>query len=279
VNGSAEEKIILMEDFEGRIAVLDLRLFDYVPSQTTPADRRSLLAIQHGLRQQVAGFGYLEIGSHYGGSLQAFVADPCCDRIISIDPRPKVQADERGRPFSYPDNSTQRMLELLQGVPGAQVDKIKTIEAGTDALNKTDIAIPPDVCFVDGEHTDRAVVRDARFCFSVVHPDGCVAFHDANIIYRGLLTVVDELKQSGRPFHAYVLPDSVFVIELGNCRLHQVAEIQALLLDNHQGYLSSLAANDHYRELAKRPMIRWATSLEQQIRRLARWIPVGRSRF
>ena len=268
-----------MEDFEDRIAVLDLRLFDYVPSQTTSADRRSLLAIQRGLRQQVEGFGYLEIGSHYGGSLQAVVADPCCDRIISVDPRPKFQADERGRLFPYPDNSTQRMLELLRGVPGAQVDKIKTIEAGTDTLNKTDIAIPPDVCFVDGEHTDRAVVRDARFCLSVVHPDGCVAFHDANIVYRGLLTVVDELQQSARSFRAYVLPDSVFVIELGNCRLHQSAEIQALLLDNHQGYLWSLMANNHYRELAKRPLVRWAAALDDQLRWLARWIPVGRSRF
>lgn len=267
-----------MEDFEGRIAVLDLRLFDYVPSQTTLADRRSLLAIQHGLRQQVADFGYLEIGSHCGGSLQAFVADPCCGRIISIDPRPKVQADERGRLFPYPDNSTQRMLELLRRVPGGQVEKIKTIEAGTDALSKADIDIPPDMCFVDGEHTDRAVVRDARFCFSVVHPDGCVAFHDANIVYRGLQTVVDELHQSGRPFRAYVLPDSVFVIELGHCRLHQMAEVQALLLDNHRGYLWSLQANNHYRDSAKRPLVRWAAALDYQLQRLARLISVGSSR-
>src|SRR5262245_35905680 len=109
-------------------------LFSHISSESTPQDRRSLLSL-HVACRQMRPFTYLEIGSHLGGSLQALVVDPLCERIISIDARPAAVSDERqGRvgTFSYEGNSTARMMGLLAAVPGADVRKIHTIDAGTD---------------------------------------------------------------------------------------------------------------------------------------------------
>lgn len=121
-----------------------------------------------------------------GGTLQSLVADPHCVRIVSIDSRPSFQPDERGEKYYYPHNSAARMLELLRQVPGAQVEKILTIDAATDTIAPASVPYRPDFCFVDGEHTDAVVVRDARFCLALTGQNGCIVVHDANVIYRGL---------------------------------------------------------------------------------------------
>src|ERR1700719_4564277 len=120
--------------FERQIAALDhATLLGQIPSETTARDRRSLLCLHLALRRRQR-FTYLEIGSHLGGSLQALVVDPQCEHIISIDARPLSQPDQRlpsGATHAYDDNSTARMLALLAAVPGADVRKLHTIDAGT----------------------------------------------------------------------------------------------------------------------------------------------------
>jgi hypothetical protein len=245
--------------FERQLAELDEdTLFRHIPSQTTALDRRSLLGLHLAWRRGHR-FTYLEIGSHLGGSLQALVVDPLCERIISIDARPLSVPDERigpGDTQSYEGNSTARMLALLGAVPGADVRKVHTIDAGTDQLDPSTFSFRPDLCFIDGEHTDHAVLRDARFCLSVVNPDGCIVFHDANVIYRGVNEFIrHDLIEPGRSFRAYVLPHAVFVIELGMSRLHECAEIRSMLENNYQAYLVGLMANDHFREIALHPVV------------------------
>jgi len=244
-----------MDDFRDKIERLDLALFQHIESQSTKSDQTSLLMLELAFRQTCQEFVYLEIGSHLGGSLQSLVADPQCARIVSIDPRPPFQPDERGQNCIYPENSTARMLQLLRAIPGADIQKIHTLDAGTDTIPPADIPYPPDFCFVDGEHTDAAVLRDARFCLQVMKENGCIVFHDANIIYRGVDQFVKELAEAGRGFRAYVLPESVFVIELGNCRLNECAVIRPLLVNNYKGYLWSLMTNDQFRQIVRRPVI------------------------
>lgn len=82
-----------------RVDALDISLFESIGSQTSPGDRRSLLALHRACRETYGAFAYLEIGSHLGGSLQALIADPCCTAITSIDPRPASQPDARGDVF------------------------------------------------------------------------------------------------------------------------------------------------------------------------------------
>ena len=74
--------------------------------------------------------------------------------------------------------------------------KIQSFEAGTDTIKPEAIQPTPHFCLIDGEHTDVAVLRDARFCLSVVEPDGCIAFHDANLIYGALDTFIKELSKA-----------------------------------------------------------------------------------
>jgi|TARA_Y100000310_G_scaffold9823_1_gene10549 hypothetical protein len=95
-----------------RVHELDTSLFSSIVSETTEADRQSLLALQSCLKAR-AGYVYMEIGSHLGGTIQPYYLDPSCAKIYSIDKRPLVQPDERGVEFHYPDNSSSRMLEGL----------------------------------------------------------------------------------------------------------------------------------------------------------------------
>ena len=123
----------MTNDFETRLASLDTTLFQYVLSQMPEEDQQSLLALQAAVRARHKQFAYLEIGSYMGGSLQSFVVDPCCQKIISIDPRLNEYADTRG-PHPYPENTTAKMIESLGKIPGADVRKIQSIEAGTDTI-------------------------------------------------------------------------------------------------------------------------------------------------
>jgi hypothetical protein len=199
--------------FADRLAALDTALFAHVESQTSQDDRKSLLAVHRAVGTRVDGFSYLEIGSYLGGTLQVVVADPQCRRVVSIDPRTQSPPDDRPglTRWEYPDNSTERMLRLLQDVPGADLSKLNTVDDSTE--NIAPGRFPrPDVCFIDGEHTYGAALRDARFCRAVMQGAGIVAFHDFQIIERAVL---DFLRETPGPQRSYLLRSSVFIVELG----------------------------------------------------------------
>ena len=193
-----------------RITTGDLGLFGYVKAQMSDDDRLALLAVQSALARRLGTFSYLEIGSHLGGSLQPFVADPRCRRIVSIDPRPQEQPDDRGRVYQYAGNSTARMLSLLARVPDADLEKLETIDLSTEDIAPETIE-RPDLCLIDGEHTFNAALRDARFCRTVMQGSGVILFHDRDIVESAITTFLRELP--GRVV-AYPMRGVVFVVEL-----------------------------------------------------------------
>jgi hypothetical protein len=206
-----------------RLNRLDASLFDAVESQTSVQDRRSLLALHGATADALGAFSYLEIGSHKGGSLQVLVTDERCRKIVSIDPRPEWQPDDRGAEgFAYSGNSTDEMLELLAAVPGADVTKIETIELGTEAIDPQALE-RPDLCFVDGEHTAAAALRDGRFCRAVLRGRGVIAFHDFWIVAAAILRFLRETKGA----RGYLLRSSVFVVELGGATVGTDSRIAA----------------------------------------------------
>ena len=148
-----------------------MRLPQHLRPRPLAERRRSLLALHAACREVHGRFAYLEIGSHLGGSLQAFVCDEACEAIVSIDPRPSSQPDGRGIVYRYDGNSTARMLENLKRLPGADLGKLRTIDAGTDSVDPAELGLRPTLCFVDGEHTDAAVLRDAGFCRAALDDD------------------------------------------------------------------------------------------------------------
>jgi hypothetical protein len=238
-----------MEDFEVKIEDLDLSLLSEIPSQTTPDDKRSLLAIQSAVRSIHPGYVYFEIGSHLGGSIQSHLVDEKCAKIVSLDKRPLVQPDERGVRFGYPDNSTARMLELLKTI--GPVDKITSIDGESRLVDKKQISQRPQLCFIDGEHTDVATGIDFDFCLSILDNSGAIVFHDSYIIYRAIRACIEKLIAKKISFHAYNLPSVVFVIEINDFPLHRNRHIADLLVENHKGYLFALEQNDEYRRFTK----------------------------
>jgi hypothetical protein len=213
-----------------RIAALDVTLFDHIaPAQSEPDDRRALLAVHDAVAER-GPFTYLEIGSYLGGSLQTVIADPRCHHIVSIDPRPEAPPDERGGWRPYPDNTTEAMLENLRNVPGSELGKLETVEASTEDLDPGTLTVP-DLCFIDGEHTNAAVLRDARFCRNLMRGRGVIAFHDSWLVARGIQQF---LREVGRPRRAYPLRAAVFVVELGDGPYLLEREAVARLLQRPQ---------------------------------------------
>jgi methyltransferase family protein len=221
---------------EGRIESLDVSLFSAIHSESTTGDRQSLLKLARCVRGN-GEYSYLEIGSYMGGSLQPFYADPLCKRMYSIDKRPEFMPDERGRLISYPksENSANTMLSnLKRAFPLSDATRVVTFEADASDVDTSRINPSPQLCFIDGEHTDVAVFRDFRFCLKVVAADGIIAMHDADLVFKGIQLAETKLAGDGARFQSFILPDRVFVILLnGAIEAYSVA-LRADALDREQ---------------------------------------------
>ncbi len=110
---------------------------------------------------------------------------------MSIDPRTATTPDQRGS-FTYEDNTTEHMLQRLGAIPGADLDKLTAFDATTDVLAPVDLPVRPNYCFIDGEHTHEAVVRDTRFCAEALGGEGVIAFHDYVIVGSAISTFLRE---------------------------------------------------------------------------------------
>jgi hypothetical protein len=175
-----------------QIYALDSALFSFLPeAQSTGLDRRALLALHAAAADRFPEFAYLEVGSYMGGSLQAVMRDPRCREVISIDPRTTRTPDARGT-FVYEGNTTDRMLELLGALPDVDMNKLTTFDATTDTLSTSDLPVRPNYCFIDGEHTHDAVVRDARFCAQAIGGAGVIAFHDYALVRSAIKAFIRE---------------------------------------------------------------------------------------
>lgn len=238
-------------DFENNLNELDLQPFAAIPSQSTDDDKLSLLAVQRAVRKLAGEYTYLEIGSYLGGSIQPHLLDSKCASVWSIDKRPPTQPDERGFEWKYNNNSTARMLEMLKGVAD-DVSKIKTIDGDTREIAANRIDEKIDLCFIDGEHTDEAAFADFKFCLTVLNGNGAIMFHDSQITYGGIADSLKYLDEKDIKHRAYVLPNVLFVVEIGDFPLHRDENISAMLAENHKSYLYALADNDRYRRFATR---------------------------
>lgn len=176
-----------------QIDALDSEAFSFLETQTLQEDRRALLALHAAAADTFGSFAYLEIGSYLGGSLQVLMRDPRCRSVISIDLRTGATPDDRGQPASYEGNSTEHMLELLRELPDVDMDKLTTLETGTDRLTASDLPARPNYCFIDGEHTHDAVVRDARFSAEALGGSGVIAFHDYFVIGSAISSFLREV--------------------------------------------------------------------------------------
>lgn len=261
---AVSEKLIT-HDFAEQLEALDLRLFEKIQSQTTERDKRSLLACQMAVRTLRPNYTYLEIGSHLGGSLQPYLPDELCQHIYSIDKRPPAQPDERGFNYEYHNNSTERMLNNLREISEPALGKIVCIDEDASKIDLKRIEHKPQLCFIDGEHTDTACFTDFLFCLKALDRDGLLVFHDAPVVYNGLAQIVSYLEDQRIRFNAYNLPDTIFVIEINDFPVHKTPPIQEMLINNHVGYLMSLQYNDQYRRFYNRSLFKWLRNMKVKV--------------
>jgi Methyltransferase domain len=203
-----------MIPLEHRLERLDLTLFEHIRSQSSRDDKRSWLALQRATRA-LGAYTYLEIGSYLGGSIQPHLVDPACRTIYSIDKRPDIQPDDRGQPCTYEGNSKIRMMENLRAIDAEEVRKVITFDAGVEGVSRSAIQSPPDLCFIDGEHTRAAVLTDFNFCRSVAAPSSIIYFHDAQVVYRAIADVLTMLRRQGVAHQAAMLGGATLAIAFG----------------------------------------------------------------
>jgi hypothetical protein len=203
-----------MRPVSQRIEDLDIGLFDAIPSQTSADTRRSLLAVHRATARRRRDIVYLEIGSHLGGSLQPYLLDPRCRAIFSIDPRPPAQKDDRSPGFvaAYEDNSTARMLALLREIAPAEVGKVRCFDTDASQVDLALVKPRPDVAFIDGEHTRRAVLSDSTFVRRVLADGGTIVFDDFSIVYPAVLEVCAALRKEKRRFLPVRLAGRAFAL-------------------------------------------------------------------
>ena len=154
-----------------------------------------------------------------GASLQTMIADDQCSSVISIDPRCEAPLPDARGLTVYPRNTVERMLELLAGVRGADLTKLHTFDASTKDLSAEAIQSMPRLCFVDGEHTSEAALRDARFCLEVMGGEGAILFHDRSLVFKGIATFLAELRSARVAYVAYPLRSVHLMLELGKPHL------------------------------------------------------------
>lgn len=220
-----------VETNEQRIQRLDVSLFDAIPSQSNTGDRLSWLALQRATRSAHHTYAYLEIGSHLGGSMQSHLLDPLCVEIYSIDKRCIEPPDERDGVIRYPGNSTGRMLGNLRRLAPAQLPKVRALEGDAKQIGPSAIAIPPTLCFIDGEHTIEAAQNDFWFCLEVCDRNAVIYFHDDVVIYRAIHAITQSLEKSGATFRAAKLGGSTFAIGLGDAHVLEDAVVQSMAVD------------------------------------------------
>lgn len=202
---------------ERQIEHLDVGLFRHVNGQTTAADRRALLSLQQIVRNRHHPYVYLEIGSFMGGSLQPHLVDSRCELIYSIDPRPRQAIpDERAGEVVQYFASTQAMLDGLATIPNGDVTKIVTIEKDARHMTPADTPRVCHLCFIDGEHTNSAVLSDFRACLPRTASTGVIAFHDCFLVSSGILACAQATVDAMRPFTPLHFPGShVFAFAMG----------------------------------------------------------------
>jgi hypothetical protein len=246
-------------EIERRIERLDLGLFDAIFTQSLDGDRMSWLALQRAVRTAKGFYVYLEIGSYLGGSLQPHFVDPRCRLIYSIDKRTPAAPDDRGEDFRYEGNTTAEMLRNLRRIDEHATAKVVPFDTDAQDIDRSRIDQPPNLCFIDGEHTTDAVLSDFEFCRAVAARDAVLYFHDDNIIRPAIDEVVRRLGDAGIAFLPLKLGGVTFAIALGE---------PPLLGDD---FLPDLER--HARRLGRRDRLKQI--IPPPLRRTARWLARG----
>ncbi len=102
----------------------------------------------------------LEIGVYYGGTLREWLVNAAPDAtVVAVDPQ-------------------HRNPELYEGWRHGNTDLIVIDARAEDSHDEIEQHGPYDWVFIDGDHTDAAVLHDVSLCLPLVAPGGLMLIHD-----------------------------------------------------------------------------------------------------
>ncbi len=162
----------------------DVEFLFPLPTQTNAADKSLFIQLLAHVRTRAPHYNYVEVGSYLGGSLVPALRDERCERVLSIDLRPKVQPDARGLAYDYSQVTTEAMLVKLRSCDGLDLKKLRTFEGSAAECDFQ--AQKFQVAFIDAEHTDEAVFDDFLALFDHLEKHAVCIFHDAPFVLSGL---------------------------------------------------------------------------------------------
>ena len=106
------------------------------------------------------------------------------------------------------------MMTNLKQICG-ETDKIICFDSDASEIDKRNITARPDICFIDGEHTNKKVVSDFGFCQSVMKEDGIIVLHDARVVRHGICEIIGRLERSREKFKRLDMKSSLVAIFFG----------------------------------------------------------------
>jgi predicted O-methyltransferase YrrM len=124
----------------------------------------------------------LEIGCYRGVSTEVWLLH--CAAVVAVDPWPDVavRRDFLARCSHYPN------LEMIEGFSPAQLERVRERSARGDY--RTEMF---DLCYIDGDHSYEAVVKDMIGCRDLIAPGGFIGGHDYGGDCPGVEKAVDEM--------------------------------------------------------------------------------------
>jgi predicted O-methyltransferase YrrM len=159
---------------------------------TSLTDRETARLIELAADREV-----LEIGSAYGYS--AIKMAPVARSVVAVDPHEWITGSLEIMRANIEAHGLGNKIEVLVA---------ESEEALTAAHS---LGLRYGLIFIDGDHADAAVERDARLALRVVADDGTIAFHDYDEeTCPGVRNALDSLF----PLGPTRLTDSLFEVQL-----------------------------------------------------------------
>jgi len=130
-----------------------------------PADTDALLGLVKSVRPRVM----IEFGCNYGRTAAVLLKQvPTLETYIGIDV-----------PFAHRPalGCQQSEVPLYPGEHAANDPRFSVLLRDSRTLTKADLE-PCDAVFIDGDHSEAAVLHDSRLARELVRPGGIIVWHD-----------------------------------------------------------------------------------------------------
>lgn len=123
-----------------------------------------------------------------------------------------AQNEGTARLSDYGEQTSAAMLDRLSVATGHKTHKIKCFDMDMAELRSSDVDQPVDLLFIDGEHTNQAVLSDFFSAKTHLAADCVIVFHDYHTVFQAVQEIQRKLiAKNGRCF-GLKLDGEVYVI-------------------------------------------------------------------